>query len=739
MVTLQLSQQAAAVELLARRKARLGLMEFTKYTNPSYEDAPHHKIIVDKLEAVERGDIKRLMITMPPRHGKSELASRRFPAWYLGRNSDKQIIAASYNSDLASDFGREVRNIVHSPEFSALFETALAQDSKAANRWHTDKGGMYVAAGVGTAITGRGADVLLIDDPFKDRQEADSEITRNRVWDWYTSTAYTRLMPGGAVVVINCMVGDTSVLMADGSSKLLMDIRAGDFVATYDRGQLVSSAVANWINQGPDYVFSIKTTSGTIVKANERHPFLVERDGGQKWIRLRNLKVGDKLLRASTGGNGKASHVRMPIANSQLVQRGIAPPTTTKPDGQVAIDRHPLIRHRSLPRICVTDMGLAKISTQQCLCSKMESAQYALSHMYQTEHGEKNYASTIATTQEKSEDFCVTIATSWLGTEKQNPICFELLNTYAITPDVIIEISAAGREDVFDIQVVGTENFVANGLVSHNTRWHDDDLSGRLLAEQGNGGDQWELLSLPAIDDSGGALWPAWYPLERLEQIKSVLPARDWNALYQQNPIPDDGDYFKAGWFGEYDELPENLRMYGASDYAVTDGGGDFTEHGVIGVDANNNIYVMDWWRAQTTADVWIEKKCDLILKYAPHCWFGEAGPIRRSIEPFLMRRMQQREAYCRIEWMASIADKPTRARPIQAMASMGKVFLPKFAPWKHELLSQMLRFPAAKFDDGVDVMSLFGRGLEFVRGNKAKPKTTGAASAWAGEHSWMS
>ena len=474
MVTLQLSQQAAAVELLARRKARLGLMEFTKYTNPSYEDAPHHKIIVDKLEAVERGDIKRLMITMPPRHGKSELASRRFPAWYLGRNSDKQIIAASYNSDLASDFGREVRNIVHSPEFSALFETALAQDSKAANRWHTDKGGMYVAAGVGTAITGRGADVLLIDDPFKDRQEADSEITRNRVWDWYTSTAYTRLMPGGAVVVIN-------------------------------------------------------------------------------------------------------------------------------------------------------------------------------------------------------------------------------------------------------------------------TRWHDDDLSGRLLAEQGNGGDQWELLSLPAIDDSGGALWPAWYPLERLEQIKSVLPARDWNALYQQNPIPDDGDYFKAGWFGEYDELPENLRMYGASDYAVTDGGGDFTEHGVIGVDANNNIYVMDWWRAQTTADVWIEKKCDLILKYAPHCWFGEAGPIRRSIEPFLMRRMQQREAYCRIEWMASIADKPTRARPIQAMASMGKVFLPKFAPWKHELLSQMLRFPAAKFDDGVDVMSLFGRGLEFVRGNKAKPKTTGAASAWAGEHSWMS
>jgi predicted phage terminase large subunit-like protein len=142
------------------------------------------------------------MIHMPPRHGKSELASRRFPAWYLGAFPDRQIIAASYNSELASDFGREVRNIVNSREYRALFETALAPDSQAANRWHTSQGGSYVAAGVGTAITGRGAHVLLIDDPIKDREEADSSATRSRVYDWYTSTAYTRLMPGGAIVLI---------------------------------------------------------------------------------------------------------------------------------------------------------------------------------------------------------------------------------------------------------------------------------------------------------------------------------------------------------------------------------------------------------------------------------------------------------------------------------------------------------------------------------------------------------
>lgn len=468
-----LSPQAAANELLARRKARARLLDFASYTNPAYQPAPHHALIAEALERVMRGETKRLMIAMPPRHGKSELASRRFPAMCMGLFPSKQIIAASYNSDLANDFGREVRNIVDSPEYQALFETKLAQDSKAANRWHTEDGGMYVAAGVGTAITGRGADILLIDDPFKDRQEADSELQRQRVWDWYTSTAYTRLMPGGAVIVIN-------------------------------------------------------------------------------------------------------------------------------------------------------------------------------------------------------------------------------------------------------------------------TRWHDDDLSGRLLAEQQSGGDQWEVLSLPAIDTEGNPLWPAWYPIERLEQIRGVLPARDWNALYQQNPIPDDGDYFKSGWFGEYEDLPENLRMYGASDYAVTDGGGDYTEHGIAGVDANNNLYVADWWRGQTTSDVWIEKKCDLILEHSPHCWFGEAGPIRRAVEPFLMRRMQQREAYCRIEWLASIADKPTRARPIQAMASMGKIFLPKNAPWKADLLNQLLRFPAGKLDDGVDVMSMFGRGLEHIRGNKPKKKERSEQHQYQGAGGWM-
>ena len=145
--------QLAAIELLNRRKARKSLIEFTKYTNDLYLPAAHHYLIADKLEKVASGEITRLMICMPPRHGKSELASRRFVPWYFGNHPSKQIIAACYNSDLASDFGREVRNIVASEEYQKLFETRLAADSKAAGKWHTDKNGIYLSCGIDSGAT----------------------------------------------------------------------------------------------------------------------------------------------------------------------------------------------------------------------------------------------------------------------------------------------------------------------------------------------------------------------------------------------------------------------------------------------------------------------------------------------------------------------------------------------------------------------------------------------------------
>lgn len=273
------------------------------------------------------------------------------------------------------------------------------------------------------------------------------------------------------------------------------------------------------------------------------------------------------------------------------------------------------------------------------------------------------------------------------------------------------------------------------GVVLVQTRWHEDDLAGRLLASQPQ---DWRVLSLPALCERlgdplgrnpGEWLWSddAYGYAADLQNKRAVTDARTWAALYQQQPTPDDGDYFKAEWLREYDDAPGDLHIYGASDFAVTDGGGDFTEHGIFGGDHQGNTYILDWWAGQASADVWIERMCDLILKWRPRCWFGEAGPIRRAVEPFLLRRMTERGALCRLEWMASIADKTARARSVQALASMGKFWMPRAqgASWVEPLRRQLLTFPAGKHDDGVDVCSLYGRGLEYVIVRRPAPKTT--------------
>ena len=157
------------------------------------------------LSAVEGGLIKRLLVTMPPRHGKSELCSVRFPAWYLGRNPNKRIIVCSYAADLAERFSRQVRAVVQGDRYPSVFPgIAISPDSRSVSAWDLSiphRGGLK-AVGVGGPLTGFGANVLVVDDPVKNRAEAQSEVYRNSVWDWYTSTAYTRLEEYGAVVVV---------------------------------------------------------------------------------------------------------------------------------------------------------------------------------------------------------------------------------------------------------------------------------------------------------------------------------------------------------------------------------------------------------------------------------------------------------------------------------------------------------------------------------------------------------
>lgn len=710
----------ANVAVTAEDVAFSRLIAYAAYQWPSYQTAAHHRLIARKLEAVERGEVKRLMIFMPPRHGKSMLASEFFPAWYMGRNPDHYVVAATYGQDLADDFGRKVKNQIADPGFQKIFPgVSLKDDSKSARRFHVHgadsavehqvtQGGAYFAVGVGGPLTGRGAHLLLIDDPIKDRQDADSEVTRRRIKDWYTSTAYTRLMPGGRVVVIQCMVGETPVLMADGAHKYLRDVSVGDMVATYEDGGVTSAKVLNWASQGIDSVFEIRTKSGTIVKANARHPFLVKRDGVNQWIRVKSLKVGDAILRV-TGVNGEALHVPQRDVTCLQSAKAFASPTTTSTSGLVEADRLQPEKSPGLLQRSSTATASLLSNTTHLVLHKVDAAQFADSRQERMcgRIGAESCASTTTIQQAKSEHCCAMTATSPLDMASLQKSLSAPLNTCGITLDEIESIIAAGEQEVFDIQVAGTENFIANGLVSHNTRWHEDDLSGWLLNEHKAEG--WDVLSLPALDGES-PLWPEQYDKERLLKIKSAVGPRDWSALYQQSPSPDEGTYFLREWFKTWHARPAHLNIYGTSDYAVTDSGGDYTVHRIWGVAENGDIYRLDGWRGQSTADVWIDKKLDLVKRYQPLAWFGEAGVIQKAIEPMLIRRMRERNIYVRNEWMSSIADKPTRARGFQARAASGGVYFEAGAD-----IDEFLKFPAGAHDDDVDTASLIGRAIDMA------------------------
>ena len=199
----QLSDDDLFYEYQSRKKASADLMEFIQYTKVDFKPSLHHHYLSEKLEGVINGDIKRLIVTMPPRHGKSEMASRRLPAYYLGKHPTREIICATYNSDFAAEFGRNVREIVNTEEYSNVFpEIAIKSTDRAADRWSLTSGGGFRAAGVGGGLTGRGGHLIIIDDPIKSREEADSKLQRDRIWDWYRSVVYTRQAPNCAFIII---------------------------------------------------------------------------------------------------------------------------------------------------------------------------------------------------------------------------------------------------------------------------------------------------------------------------------------------------------------------------------------------------------------------------------------------------------------------------------------------------------------------------------------------------------
>jgi predicted phage terminase large subunit-like protein len=441
-----------------RRAAARSLIDFTRYTYPRYEAASIHFQIAEQLERVARDEVDRLMLLVPPRHGKSELASRRFPAWYLGRHPDKQFISASASFALAEDFGRDVRNLMNSEEYQQVFDTRLAEDSQARGRWTTTEGGSYFATGVGGALMGRGAHMFLIDDPFGSMADARSEPARKNVHDWFSAN-YSRLEKDGKIILIN-------------------------------------------------------------------------------------------------------------------------------------------------------------------------------------------------------------------------------------------------------------------------HRMHQDDLSGRLLAQQAAGGDQWTVVELKAVSSEGDALWPEKFDSEALARIKANTTAQDWAALYQQEPTAETGSYFKDEWLKPIIDPPPRgtLSVYGASDYAVSADRGDYTVHVVIGVDPKNRMFLLDLWRQQASSNVWIEAYCDLVKKWRPQFWAEEKTQITSGVGPFISTRSIERRVYTNREQFPTRGDKAVRAQSIRGRMELLGLYVPAAAAWLSDLRAELLAFPHGKHDDIVDALGLCGQLMDrFTPGRVAK------------------
>lgn len=736
-----------------REEAQKKFLPFVNAVWPSFIYGRHHARIAKEFERVANGECKRLIINLGPRHTKSEFGSYLLPAWFLGRYPDKKIIQCSHTAELAVGFGRKVRNLVGSEDYQSIFPgVGLQTDSKAAGRWNTNAGGDYFAIGINGAVTGKGADLLIIDDPHS---EGDAVIAQynpevyDKVFSWYSSGPRQRLQPGGAIVIIMCMTGDTPVLMGTGTEKPLKDIRQGDEVATYDNGLLSTAKVLNWQSNGVDKVWEIRTTSGTIVRANERHPFLVDDNGDRKWIRLKGLKVGMSLVKLK-GVTGQQDHSLSPDYVPPVKQLGATtkdfqmPPTeklgimvnikgklvkwrgvinpyivklcahliTNKFNGlQGKIDR--LRKKYAHVGLNIGTVSLLK-NINVWLMNKEGSAQSAKNFPQKTIQeltGTENCVLTIATTLVKLGRYYATIVTSQLGIQKQKKQLWQSQSTSEFITDKIVEISFDGEEEVFDVEVERTENFIANGIVSHNTRWSLRDLTGQILESAALGGDKWEVIEFPAILPSGKPLWPEFWPLEELAAVKAEIPSGKWQAQYQQQPTSESTAIVKREWWQPWikKDPPECDFLLMSMDTAFEKKtSADYSAIVIFGVWNNPedgdqpNLILLEAWRERLEFPELKAKTLEFYKEWEPD---GVIIEKKASGAPLIyeLRRMGIPVQ----EFTPSRGqDKISRLNAVSDIFASGKVWAPQ-TRWAEEVIDEVASFPAGRNDDFVDAVTL--------------------------------
>lgn len=584
------------------------------------------------------------------------------------------------------------------------------------------------------------------------------------------STALSRLAPGGGVLGIMCMTGDTPVMMADGTQRRLDTLKSSDEIATYANGILAATRIKALRSNGPDLVLKITMTSGKIVRANQRHPFLsVLPNGCVTWVRLKNLTSTSRIVIVKGSGVNGEPLPALPRGAKHLPRvADYVTSTTGKSTGLQGTDpRHttmtPVVAH-------VSSTGTASPQRITTLCTRLKTA-VALSVVNTLKRvilrltGRRNLPSTTVTTPERLEGCFATTVTPGSDTLGMSRWHFPPQHISDFTLDEIASIEPDGVEEVFDVQVEHTENFIANGLVSHNTWWNEDDWAGRIQQLSGmEDADTFEIVKYPAINDQGdeyilpddsieqlppgsdipegarmtrpmnSALHPARYTLASLLKRKATYyglgQQRWWHALYQQSPTVDDGVYFTKKMFRFYVNEPHLLErsVYQTWDFAITEGQqNDYTVGATGYQDTSNNLHVADIVRfksddsfviADAILDNWVAHGSCALLGF-------EDGQIWKAVSAVFLRRCEERGLFPSYELMVPLSDKAARAQPLRGLMQGGKVWFKDKAAWWEVCRKELTQFlSGGKHDDVVDSLAWLARlSLKHTAPRKAEPK----------------
>lgn len=769
------AQMLADLEGLDERhralRARDDFLVFCHTVYPGvFKEGPHHRhmkpLLHDMAQAWPEHDpgpphAYRLTVSMAPRFGKSETIAFLYVAWYFGHNPGHQVMMVTHTEDLSSGFGRKVRDMLDSPIYQSIFpDTKVSKDKSASGNWNTTAGGVYLALGVGGNAAGKGAHLLVCDDLVSEQAVlyGNPETAFETAWNYIQVGPLQRLMPQGRIIMIGCLTAETRVLLADGSEKQIKDIRAGDKIATYEEGRLSTSEVTNWIEHRPDQVYKIKTTSGKIVRANGRHPFLVDRDGSREWVRVRSLKVGDCMVQAvqpqgasgpsrpkacascatdescvqtdgsepaalATGVSGVALLAPQRAAKNRPNVPGCATLATASSTGARENTASP--KSRSAKAISSTVMAFLRRTMTACWPSKAVYAQYALAHQQLKTLApaeSPSSTSTTATTPTRSEGCSATTATLRSATPAPQNASWRPLDTYETTPDPIVEIAADGFEPVYDIEVARTENFIANGLVSHNTRWGKRDPIARAIKWSQDNPDAlpWHEVRFPAVMDveregvlEQVSLWPEQWPLRELLAKKANMLPQFWAAQYMQEPTADEGALIKREYWKRWtkDEPPEVNHIIQVWDTAhETKSKSDYSACLTWGVWFNeatdrDELILLNAIKGRWTFPELKAKAREQYDQWEPEDLIVE----KKAAGAPLIQELRAQGLFV-IEVSPSRGtrlvsnDKYARVNAISTVFADGCVWAPETA-WANEVIEACAAFPNGEHDDEVDCL----------------------------------